>query len=148
MLAQWNRIKSIPGGRWVFSRVLGWTVPYVGPLWAQVQDLEPGRAVVKMADRRALRNHLGSVHAVALVNLGELTANLALTTLQPKRARWIVTRVEADYLKKARGMVRGETRLEQNNWQELGETPQGVSELFDESGDLVCRLRVHWNIKS
>ena len=62
----------------MFSRLVGWVVPYAGTLRADVLEMAEGSAVVSMPDRRGVRNHLNSIHALALANLGELTANLAL----------------------------------------------------------------------
>ena len=64
-------------------------------------ELETGRSTVVMRDRRSVRNHLRSVHAVALANLVELTANVALSYSMPDDARFIVAGMELDYIKKA-----------------------------------------------
>jgi hypothetical protein len=143
LLDRWKWCLAVPGGRWLFARLLGWLVPYVGPLGVDVQQLAKGRARVSMRERWTLRNHLRSIHAVALVNLGELTANLALTTLQPKTGRFLVTGVQAEYLKKARGLVTCQTTLS-GEWPDI---PEGVAEITDRSGDVVCRVKVCWNLK-
>lgn len=99
----WLRLSRVPGGRKLFNRVLGQAIPYTGSIGAEVLELEPGRALVRLRDRRAIRNHLGSIHAIALANLGELTGNLALAFSLPDDARFIVTSLLIDFQKKARG---------------------------------------------
>ncbi|HHO50686.1 MAG TPA: DUF4442 domain-containing protein [Deltaproteobacteria bacterium] len=103
----WDRLHRLPGGRTVFSRLIGLTAPYTGTISAKVEELEIGRARVTMRDRRGVRNHLRSVHAVALANLAELTGNVALAYSMPDDARFIVAGMELDYVKKARGTIVG-----------------------------------------
>ena len=92
----------------MFSRVLGLTVPYTGRLGANVQILAPGRCVVILRDRRKVRNHLRSVHAMALGNLGEMVTGLALMNSLPNKTRGILTGISVNYLKKARGTLTAE----------------------------------------
>jgi acyl-coenzyme A thioesterase PaaI-like protein len=100
MQSIWAKMAPLPMGKQLFSRAAGLVAPYTATIGAQVVEFEPGYARVSMADRRAVRNHLRCVHAVALVNLAELTGNLALIAAMPSDARMIVKGLSIEYLKK------------------------------------------------
>jgi acyl-coenzyme A thioesterase PaaI-like protein len=132
----WNRLEGIPGGKLLYSRIVGRLAPYTGTIGAVVQELRDGYSRVTLADRRAVRNHLSCIHAVALANLVELTGNLALGYSLPNDARFIVAGMGVDYIKKARGTITGECHIlpiDSNAKQEY----QIKVTLRDESGDVV-----------
>lgn len=101
----WNLLAGMPGGKAVFSRLVGRAAPYTGTIHATVTVLRVGYAEVEMADRKSVRNHLDCVHAIALANLAELAGNVALAYSLPDDARFIVSGMEITYLKKARGRI-------------------------------------------
>lgn len=101
----WDLLSGMPGGKLVFSRLIGRLAPYTGTIEARISVLRSGHAEVQMHDRRAVRNHLDCLHAVALANLAELAGNVALAYSMPDDARFIVSGMELEYLKKARGTI-------------------------------------------
>ncbi len=101
----WNLLAGMPGGKAVFSRLIGRLAPYTGSIHATVTVLRPGYAEVQMPDRRGVRNHLDCIHAIALANLAELAGNIALMYALPDDARFIVSGMDIEYTKKARGPI-------------------------------------------
>lgn len=118
--------------------------PYSGRLGARVTLFEPGHVRVELRERRGVRNHLGSIHAVALANLGELASGLAVLSGLPATVRGIVTGLDVTYAKKAHGRAVAEStcvvpaRI-------ADRTPVDVeATIHDQSGDLLARVVAHW----
>ena len=143
--AWWERLAPLPGGKRLFSWLLWWLVPYTGSVRPRVLELRPGYAKVRMADRRAVRNHLDSIHAVALANLAEVTSGLAVTTGLPAQARGIPIRLSIAYLKKARGTLTAEARCEIPDASREAEY-DFESVISNATGEVVARAAVRWRI--
>jgi acyl-coenzyme A thioesterase PaaI-like protein len=105
LMSLWSRVNKLPGGKYIFSKIAGRLAPYTATIGAIVQDIRPGYARLTMSDRKAVRNHLKSVHAVALVNFVEETTGMAMVSQFPRGVHGIVTHLEVDFKKKARGLL-------------------------------------------
>jgi acyl-coenzyme A thioesterase PaaI-like protein len=142
----WRRLSRLPFGRTLFSIFVGRVAPYTGTMGARVVELGPGYSRWTLKDRRKVRNHLRSIHAVALVNLAEVTSGTAMLTALPPGTRGIVTGLSMTYHKKARGTVTAECRCTLPAID--GETRYDVhAEVKDESGDVVARAMVNWLLR-
>ena len=138
----WDVLSVMPGGKHVFSRMVGTMAPYTGTIHAHVTVLREGYCEVQMNDRRAVRNHLNCIHAIALVNLAELAGNCALFYSMPDDARFIVAGLEIDYLKKARGTITaiGESPVPRTSVRASYDVPVT---LRDAAGEDVARVVLH-----
>lgn len=142
----WRRLSGFPGGRRLFDILLRWMVPYSASIRPRVLELEPGRAVVTLRDRRRLRNHLHSVHAIALANLAELASGLAMTFAMPADTRGIPTRIRIEYLKKARGSIAAHGRAAPPAVVPEEVESKATAVLTDESGDTVATAMATWQL--
>ncbi len=138
----WDLMSGMPGGKAMFSRLVGRMAPYTSSIGATVTVLRAGYAEVQMADRKPVRNHLDCVHAIALANLGELAGNVALAYSLPDDARFIVSGMEIEYTKKARGTITaiGEPPIPRTSARAQYDVP--VS-LRDASGEEVAKVILH-----
>ncbi|WP_093532821.1 hotdog fold domain-containing protein [Stenotrophomonas rhizophila] len=103
LLTLYRRMQRWPAGQWLFSRAVCFKAPYFASIAPRITMLEPGRCEGHIVHRRRVTNHIGTVHAIALCNLAELTAGLMVDASLPKGMRWIPKGMEVKYLAKATG---------------------------------------------
>lgn len=120
-------------------------VPYTGSIRPLVADFAPGYARVAMRDRRAVRNHLRSIHAIALANLGEVTTGLALVSALPDTVRGIPVALSITFHKKARGRLHAECRCTVPQVTDDVEVDV-EAHLYDEEGEEVATVTARWRV--
>lgn len=141
----WDRLSPLPGGKALFSILIGRLTPYTGSIGARVDELAPGYARWTMRDRRRVRNHLDSLHAIALANLAEVTSGTAMLMALPVDVRGIVTSVSVEYVKKARGPVTAVCRCEVPHV-ESEASLDVAAEITDRDRNVVARATVRWKL--
>ncbi len=141
----WGTLSPLPGGRWIFSRLIGFMVPYTHSIRSTVVDFEPGHARVLLRDRRRVRNHLGSVHAIALANVGELATGLSLISGLGTELRAILTGLDIRFTKKARGPLVAEAHCSIPEITDSVDHPVEAT-IRDADGDVVATVTAHWRL--
>jgi uncharacterized protein (TIGR00369 family) len=97
----WEKLKTKPAGKWLFARLVCIKAPYFRTVKPQFKKLEPGYCEIHIRKRRAVLNHIGSVHAIAMCNVAELAAGTMTEVTVPATHRWIPKEMTVRYLKKA-----------------------------------------------
>jgi acyl-coenzyme A thioesterase PaaI-like protein len=101
MTRLWAHLSGTALGRWLFARLICWKAPYFSTIRPRFEILKPGRCELSIAKRRAVLNHIGTVHAIAMCNMAELAAGCATEVTLPTTHRWIPKGMSVDYLLKA-----------------------------------------------
>ncbi len=141
----WHRLSPKPGGKWLFSRLLGHFVPYTGSIPFVVLELEAGRCKVCLRDQKKVRNHLASIHALALANLAEVTSGLALNFKLPTGCQAILTSFQIDYIKKARGELSAFSEFEPPQAVEQKDYKLPVT-ISNAAGEVVAKAMASWRV--
>lgn len=100
-LAIWRRCASVPGGKWAFARLVCLKAPYFDTIRPRFQELRPECCRIAIRKRRAVLNHIGTVHAIAMCNMAELAGGTMTDVMIPATHRWIPRGMTVLYLKKA-----------------------------------------------
>jgi acyl-coenzyme A thioesterase PaaI-like protein len=97
----WQSLSAKPLGKWMFSRIICWKAPYFATIKPRFEEMRPGFARVSMPKRRAVHNHIQTIHAIALCNLAEIGAGTMMEASLSKNMRWLPRGMNVQYLKKA-----------------------------------------------
>lgn len=106
LLKLYRKYTRYPAGHWLFSRAVCFKAPYFASIRPTIRRLEHSLCEATIPHRRAVQNHIGTVHAIALCNLAELCAGVLTDASLPKDMRWIPKGMTVSYLKKASGTMR------------------------------------------
>ncbi|MBC3863485.1 DUF4442 domain-containing protein [Undibacterium jejuense] len=136
-LKLWQRCASTLGGKWLFAKMLCFKAPYFSSISPQFVELRPEHCKVRINKRRAVLNHIGTVHAIAMCNMAELAGGTMTEVTVPATHRWIPKGMTVEYLKKASSdLVAIATPVKTNDWSEAGEYKVRV-DVLDDMNDLV-----------
>ncbi len=140
-----QRIQKIPGHHLLINLGLSLVAPYSGNIRPRIVRVAPGYMEVKMKKRRAVENHMRTVHAVAMANLVELTASGAVQFSIPNTARWIPSGLTLNYLKKAKTDLRAVCQFDEPDWHTVQDIPVTV-DVYDTHGDKVVSATLQMRI--
>lgn len=101
VLKLWRAFSSKPGGKWLFSQAISRKAPYFGTVRPRFEVVESGRCELTAEKRRAVHNHIGTFHAIAICNMAEAAMGIAAEATLPATHRWLPKSMSVRYLKKA-----------------------------------------------
>ena len=117
-MRSWNTLSPVPlgVGRWAFTKAVCVKAPYFGSMHPSVLAVTPGRAEVKVPNRRRVHNHIRTVHAIAMCNAAEMAMGVAGEAAIPPSHRWIPAGMTVKYLARAETDVIATAELPMDAW--------------------------------
>jgi acyl-coenzyme A thioesterase PaaI-like protein len=88
-------------GERLFSLAFAQKAPYFWSIRPRFTAIEPNHAELVIRKRRAVQNHLGTVHAIALCNGLEAAMGALAEATIPSSKRWIPKGMDISYTAKA-----------------------------------------------
>ena len=146
-LKLYQSLTRLPLGKIIFSRMLCFMTPYFSSIKPSIKKLEMNRCVVFMKKRRAVTNHLKTVHAIAMCNMAELAGGLMTEVSLPQGKRWIPSGMTVKYLKKAKTNLTAIAYGNELDWNRDGEVEVPVR-ITDDNNELVFSAAIKMNIKT
>ncbi|WP_203336260.1 hotdog fold domain-containing protein [Nocardioides limicola] len=101
VLSMWQKLTSVPMGNKVFSAAFAQKAPYFATIRPTFLEIRPNYASLRIPKRRAVHNHIGTVHAIALCNGLEAAMGALAEASIPADKRWIPKGMEVTYTAKA-----------------------------------------------
>ncbi|POG73523.1 ribosomal protein L1-like protein [Rhizophagus irregularis DAOM 181602=DAOM 197198] len=113
----------------------------------RITTLDKGFCSGVLKEQKRIHNPFNSIHAAALCTFAETIGGLAVFSKLTDKDRAIVTRINMEYFKKARGLI---TATSQFNLGEIsGQTEKECEVILkNEALDTVAKATVFWSINS
>jgi|SRR5690606_32481523 len=138
-LKAWQKLSGSRWGRWMFARTVCRRAPYFATIKPRFLELRPTACRVEMRKRRAVENHIRTVHALAMGNLCELAAGMVTEVTLPTTMRWIPRGMTIEYLRPAETDVTATARLDKTEWSGAAENVGVPVSVVDRNGREVVR---------
>ena len=97
----YKRIARLPRGRQIFSLLYARKAPYFATVRPKVRQVRENYAELSIANRKAVHNHIGTLHAIAVCNGLEAAMGVLAEASIPRDKRWIPKGMEVSYTAKA-----------------------------------------------
>lgn len=126
----------------------------VGSAKLRYVELSPAKVVVKIANHKAMQNHIGQAHACAMALIAETATGFAAAMNVPDSAVVLIRSLKADYKRPSKGAIRAVATLTPEQQQQMQSTDKGETlvavTVTDESGaePVQCEMVWAWVSKS
>lgn len=147
-------IDRLPGPAAVRARslLLGAAVPFAGTAGSTVLELRPGRAVVHVPDRRGNRNHIGGIHAAAMMLAAESASGFVCGIEVPDDKLLVVKEFSVVFTRRATGSVTATATLDDAQRARIATDARGdvtvAVRVVDEAGEEPITVTTVWAFRT
>lgn len=142
LLNLYEKATRLPAGKRLFSMIFARKAPYFATISPVINQLRPDFCEVTFKKRRAVENHIHTVHVIAICNALEAAMGAMAEASIPSHLRWIPKGMEVDYTAKATSDIRATAEVAPGAWENGPEVPVTVKAMRDD-GTVVVEGRIH-----
>lgn len=142
LLRLYQKAARVPKGRKLFSILFSRKAPYFGTVRPLVAELRPDFCKVTFKKRKAVENHIGTVHVIAICNALEAAMGAMAEASIPAHLRWIPKGMEVRYTAKANSNITATAEVAPGAWENGPNVPVTVKATRDD-GTVVVEGAIH-----
>ncbi|MFC7489144.1 MULTISPECIES: hotdog fold domain-containing protein [unclassified Knoellia] len=135
--ALYRKLTSLPLGKQAFSFLFAQKAPYFWTVRPRVREVRPHHAALVIRKRRAVQNHIGTVHAIAVCNGLEAAMGLLAEATTPQDRRWIPKGMEVAYTAKSTTDLLCTADTDPADWDHPGDVPVRVRAIREDGAVVV-----------
>ena len=132
-----NRLNRYP--KWVLSKAIGRIVRFVGTAGIRFESFTTEKVVLSLPNRPKVRNHIGQIHAAAMVLLTETATGMIVGINLPDDKLPLMKNLSTKFIKRSQGAMKAEAWLTEEQKQLMRENEKGEVlvpfVVTDESGE-------------
>lgn len=132
-------------GQWYFAFRYGMTNPYARTIKPRVLAMKPGLCAVQMKQRWRVQNHIGTIHALAVCNLMDMSAKLVADATLHRKYVFNPVGMDVNYKKKCTGKLTAKATLDFDETFRFPELPCEITvpvEVYDLKNEVVSDAKV------
>ncbi len=133
---------------WLRSWAIGRAVKFTGTAGISYEVMRPEQVIVSLANRPKVRNHIGQIHAAAMVLLAETASGMVVGMNIPDDKIPLIKSMEVQFVRRSQGAMRAEARLSPEQIEQILTQEKGEVEVWlqvqDESGEAPIQTKMIW----
>jgi acyl-coenzyme A thioesterase PaaI-like protein len=141
-----NKLKTYP--TWLFSSAVGRIVKFTGTAGISYDLMSRNKVIVSMKNRPKVRNHIGQIHAAAMMLLAETATGMVLGMNVPDDKIPLLKYMNTKFIRRSQGRMQAEAILNEEQQQHIMTTEKGdvviTVKVTDESGEEPVLCEVCW----
>ena len=126
-----NTLKSYPS--WVLSYAIGRFVKFTGTAGISYDHMSRDKVIVSMKNRPKVRNHIGQVHAAAMMLLAETATGMAMGMFVPDDRLPLLKYMNSKFVRRSKGRMQAEAWLDEKQKNKI---------LSEEKGDILVKVKI------
>jgi len=122
-----SKVNSAPAfcRSWLLTTLFGRTIKFAGTAGIKVETLDFQQAKLRLANRKKVQNHIGSVHAAATALLGESASGFLLGMHVADDKIPLLKSMQIQYLKRSTGALTAQAQLDDTQISQIRSTDKG-----------------------
>lgn len=120
---QVQRLSQYPKS--ILSFVIGRVVPYTGTSRLLFEKMTKTEVIISIKNRKKVRNHIGQVHAAAMMLIAETATGMVVGMNIPDDKIPLIKSMKTDFVKRSTGAMRAVAHLSEEQIQQITSLEKG-----------------------